>query len=406
MSFGITPQGFVRKPIETILQDLKDKAKLPSFFGADVDLDPTGFLSLFIQFFAEELDANWKQLESIFYSQFVDTAEGVALDFVVALGGISRNPARKAQVELEFSGVNGSEIPVGTLVQTPTGIRFITIEAGIISSGSATVSAIALVAGSSGIVPPDLINEIATPLSGVEAVTNPAPSFDGAERETDPELRERYKSRGVSGGSSLVALRALLADLSDVSSVVGYENVESFEDVSGRPPHSMEFVIEGGTSIDIATIFESYKPGGIQLHGDVSFVKPDPFGNPQTYRWNVPEVVTIYCKVNITKNASWVTGSEAIVRENIIKVIGGVHTAGAIAKEHKGKGIGKPVLGWELVAAQLGSDEFDTIRVLGIDLVTVKVGLTAAPDPSLDSLLLTASQKPFCETDNIQVVVA
>jgi len=405
VSFGVTSKGFIRKPLETILQDLRDKAKLPSFFGPDVDLSEVSLLSIWIQFFSEEMDTAWKHLESIFYNQFVDTATNVALDYVVGLGGITRNPSKKAEVLLRFLGVNGSPVPLGTICQTTNGIRFVTMDSGTVEAGSIDIPAQAILSGPDGIVPANSVTEIATPLTGIDSVSNPDPSFGGLPRETDIELRDRYKRRGVAGGSSLVALQTLLSDLPDTKSVVGYENVESFEDGQGRPPHSMEFVIEGGTNTTIADIFESYKPGGIRLVGDVVVTKLDPLGNPQTYRWNVPQALPIYVAVTIVKNSFWISGSESIVRENIIKVIGGIHTVGSDAKEYLGKGIGKPIYSWELTGAQFGSDDFDTVRIQGITSITIKVGLSESPTPNLDTLILTAKQKPVCLTSYITVGV-
>jgi hypothetical protein len=90
--------------------------------------------------------------------------------------------------------------------------------------------------------------------------------------ETDAALRfRRLQALSALGSGTLASIRAkLLTDVDGVTSVFGYENVTDATDVAGRPPHSIEIVVAGGTDLDIAKAIHSKRAAGVATYGNVN----------------------------------------------------------------------------------------------------------------------------------------
>lgn len=399
MSFGVTPAGFIRKSREQILSDQQANARL--LLGEEIDLSDQSPDGLRLQAQTDELDLLWKTLEDIYYSNYVSTATGISLDRAISVGGQERAKPKRSIVQLQFRGAVGSNITVGTIVQTRQGIQFITIESSeIADTGSGLVLAQCLQFGELGNVASNAITEIVTSASGIESVTNLEPASQGRIIETDAETYTRYKERGVAGGSSAFALQSELNNLQSVIIAKVYENASSIEDADGRPPNSMQAVIEGATGQEIGDLFLKKWPGGIQSLGSESITLQDNKGINRTYFYDRPENVRVYVKVILETNDLYQPAFDAVIKTNCIKVVGGVDANTSV---YPGKGIGESLYAWELEASQLGIEDFDTVRVFGIVSINVTIGLTNAPSATtLDAL---GNQRFKLNSDDIEIVI-
>jgi hypothetical protein len=86
--FGVTKSGFIIKPFQTILNDKADRAR--QMFGADVDLRSTSALRKMLDLSSYEDLELWKGMEQLYYSNFISTASGDALDLLGVDTGIAR----------------------------------------------------------------------------------------------------------------------------------------------------------------------------------------------------------------------------------------------------------------------------------------------------------------------------
>jgi len=120
----------------------------------------------------------------------VDNLKGPLLEmFVKQRKGIIRNPATFAKGVLQVTG-NGV-VNAGDLFETDAGIQFEAVESKSITDVG-MISIRAVKAGTTGNVPAQMIKQMPVTLPGITAVTNPEPTTDGYEAETDDSLRERY----------------------------------------------------------------------------------------------------------------------------------------------------------------------------------------------------------------------
>ncbi|PJZ53143.1 baseplate J/gp47 family protein [Leptospira adleri] len=399
---GVTEQGFIRKTRDQILSELEEKYR--TNLGQDIDLSILSEDGIRMRILADELDLIHQLAESVFYSNFAHTARGVSLDRVLNPLGAERQPAKRSIVALKFSGLEGSFVETGTICQTGSGYQFITIESGSISGGFVILNAQALSIeyGLNGNVAANTVNTINTAIAGVDSVANLEPARGGRSIETDVEYLNRFMGLGVNGGSSAANVQGVLNQIDSVLSAVVYENNTDFADIDGRPPHSMEAVIEGGSSEEIGDVFLKNWPGGIESYGSTNTTVIDSKGVARTYFFNRPTNVTVYVRIDIVQDSAlWIPGSESIVKTNCIKVIGGVDTVNAISTTYKGDGTGADVFAWKLIAAQSGLSEYESSKVQGIKSMSVKVGLSAPA--TLDELSMNSRQRAKLVTANVQV---
>lgn len=141
---------------------------------------------------------------------FASTTYGEYLDLRAEEHGVTRRPAVAATGTVRFTGTPGGTVPAGTVVATPVDefseepsmeyetTALVTLDAN--GEGKAPVRA--LVPGRAGVVPAGVIQVIATPVSGVSAVTNPEETRGGADIESDELLLERFYSQVRNQGTS------------------------------------------------------------------------------------------------------------------------------------------------------------------------------------------------------------
>ena len=91
---GLTPNGFEKKTLAEIKSELEDAFR--AVFGIFINLLPGSVLATIIGIFAERESLIWDLAEDVYNSQYPDSADGVNLDNVVAINGITRLAATKS----------------------------------------------------------------------------------------------------------------------------------------------------------------------------------------------------------------------------------------------------------------------------------------------------------------------
>lgn len=399
--FGLKPEGFNRKRLDDI--KLKIEEDLTDAFGA-LNLGPDSVFGQLVGIFSNANDQVWQEMENVYFSQYIATAEGTSLDNAVALQGLVRLEAQKTKVTLAVTGHQGVIIPAGSQVQIQGGGAiftnphdgeitrlnvfrgtiipnialsetiysvFIDGQAFSINSGmgatiqsiiddiveeinikSADVTATDLGNESFEIVTNDFnesfslmgssnftilsrtspilfeavntgsiqalvgtVNEIITPVSGWQSVTNYIEGLTGRARETDAELRLRARGSRVLGSGSVEAIQARLRqNVLNVVTALVFENRTAFVDQLGRPPHSFEAVVLGGADDAIAKEIWDNKPAGIETFGTEEVYITDSNGDSQLIKFSRPVRIYIWikCQIRVGSGTFPINGTDVI----------------------------------------------------------------------------------------------
>ncbi len=102
------------------------------------DFNPGSVIGTLVRAVAREMKLIYEQMDQAYSRAFIDFASGVALDNVVALLGITRNPAVAAKGQVTFSRKKAADrpypIPLGTRVSDESGRIFVTTLAGLLTN--------------------------------------------------------------------------------------------------------------------------------------------------------------------------------------------------------------------------------------------------------------------------------
>ncbi len=485
MAFGLTLNGFITKRIADIQTEIENS--LRSELGNSVNLLPSSVLGQLVGIFSERESEIWELVEAVYNSQYPATAEGLTLDNVVSLTGLTRQPGTRSTVDLLFKGSAGTVVPAGSVfavnndptarfllssdltlidgtdeVQTLTFgatpdagsfrfslngeesalINFNSLAANVenalnalsslssvlvagdfltgfvitfqgadgkedkpllsIVENTLTASAVAIttnvVETTKGVpsasatleaeeigektAPARSLTNIVNPISGLDAILNPADALVGRDIEDDASLKQRREnSLQRAGAGTLGAILSILADLDGVTAVVGFENINLIE-VDGRPPKSFEMVVEGGDLDEIATSIFENKPAGIETFGSIARPLTDSQGFAQTVKFSRPTGIEIFVEIDLSVDANYPADGDAQVQA-------------AIVAFGNGLGIGQDIIVFPKLICSIDS-------IPGITDVEIRIGTAVNPTAS-DNIAVDAAE--ISEWDSSRVVV-
>lgn len=401
-AYGLTAAGFIRKPLDVILAEMRARAE--SEHGADVDLSPASFHGIQIGLDADREARMWERLEEVYYSVYPDQANGVDLDRAVAFGGRKRKPARFALANMDITGTPGTLV-VDLPVETTGGVRFQLTSGGTIPGGGVlTLPYKAVKDGPAGNVPAGTLTVIPSPQAGVDSVINPDDAVNGAIIETDPGLRQRYFDQGASGGTTIPAMLAALNDDPLISSASIDENTTDATSPEGVPPHSFEVIVQSAAPAAIAQVLHDHRPTSIRAFGAESFGILDSTNIVRVQRWSISTTKDIWVTVSIIKNSEWVEGQEAAVITNVINKIGGTDSTGPEPITYTGLSPGDDVVAFEIAATMHGSSGETFQSLTGIASIEVLIGFAPAPTLS-DPLTIFLREEATTTDDKVLVNV-
>jgi uncharacterized phage protein gp47/JayE len=232
--------------------------------------------------FARELAVLRKQLELVYRSGFVDTAEGTALDMVVALLGVERKKGDFSTGTVRFFRDTPAPadvfIPDGTRVSTALNppVSFVTTTAKTLRRGQLAVESEvrAEVKGAAGVVDAKTITVINQPILGISKVINDSATALGGADESDAELRARVKKVAERAGKATP-----LAIVNALTEVGGLKenDIKLVEDLALRPGVVQVFVARDATpdlAQEVQDAILNSRAAGIRVENNLSFALP------------------------------------------------------------------------------------------------------------------------------------
>lgn len=325
----LTAQGLQIKTVEQILAELSADQRGENGLHPLLNTDPDSPMGQLNGTFASQLREAWEVLGILFGSLDPGEAEGALLDQVSAITGTKRNPATRSR----FVGTHRLTVGLDAAASCPTGtifavdgdptVRFVATE-----TVTATLAGPYRVAAECEATGPVHCNAgtltvIATPVVGLQSVTNDYDAELGAAEDLDPALRVRRESElRATGAANPDALRSdLLAlevdGLKPIQSCKVFANDGDVYDVHGLPPHSLECLIYDGLAAatpaeTIAQVIWDGKPGGIRMIGNQSGIAVDDTGAHQVVPFSRPAIRDLDIKITLSADADYYAGDDAV----------------------------------------------------------------------------------------------
>lgn len=244
------------------------------------------------------------------------------------------------------------------------------------------------------LLPEGVITNIVKADAGLLSVVNICGYIAGRDEETDPEFRQSYADKIFNRSSRMLeSIRsAILNNVQGVTSVAPYENASHEWDEYGRPPHSIEIVVDGGDSTEIAQQILENKAGGINTYGDTAVVLAGAYDEDITIRFNRPTTIYTWFRLGITlrKNEAIPPNYVDLLREVVLKNVEALNAGSDVVPQEFMS---------ELYAACSGISYID-------------IGLYSTDDPAgkpqgypARSAEITARQRAYTTEEMIEVAI-
>ena len=157
------------------------------------------------------------------------------------------------------------------------------------------------------VIPSGVVTKIVKAVAGLHSVINVGSYIAGRLTETDGEFRQSHIDKIYNRSSRMLeSIRsAILENVQGVQTCAVYENDTNITDGMGRPPHSVEVVVDGGDKAEIAEQIFNTKAGGISTYcvegeNGITVTVKGAYGEDIDIRFNRPVKVYVYFKVGVT----------------------------------------------------------------------------------------------------------
>ena len=315
----ITAQGLQIKRLAQIVAELEESFR--NAFGENIDLVANAPLGQIIGIISEREALLWELVQDLYNSQYPNTSSGRNLDNSVSLTGTRRKPATFSSVQGIARGADGTLIPAGTIiaVQGNPDARFVTQSDATISvaDGDTFKSLpIDLVAESTGPFETAIgtLNDIVTPVGGLESFTNEAIGDVGSNAENDADLKiRRLQELNLAGVATVEAIKSRLSARENVEAVEVFVNKNSIT-INGRPPHSVEVLVKGDNDDDLAVAIFNLVGGGITYVGNVVKNIIDSQGHNQEIKFSRPVDVPIFVEFTVSTNSLYPVDGDDLIK--------------------------------------------------------------------------------------------
>lgn len=244
------------------------------------------------------------------------------------------------------------------------------------------------------LLPEGVITNIVKADAGLLSVVNRCTYIAGRDEETDAEFRLSYADKIFNRSSMMLeSIRsAILNNVQGVRSVAPYENPSHEWDEHGRPPHSIEIVVDGGDSTEIAKQILEKKAGGINTFGDIVVNLAGAYDEDIPIRFNRPTTIYTWFKLGITLRKN-----EALP-PNYVELLRNVVLSNMDALD----------AGVDVVPQEFMSELYKAcsgVSYIDIGLFATSDAAAGPTDYHARSAEITARQRAYTTEDMIEVVI-
>lgn len=384
-NFGLTDQGYLAPSYEELLDSVQDD--FLRVFPSDLVLTSNSNAGILSRLIAWREYEQIQAQQQVYYSAFVSTATGSALDRLGANVGLPRKVDRPASATLTIVTDGEYLIEAGTKFETEDGYIFdltddvlTTLEG---DTWQAVGNAEAEDTGEITNVEPNTITIVYNPDESIISVTNPEKASGGQDYEEDAQYRARLIAENANRPSpTLNGVRSALLNVQGVREVNIVENQFATADKYGNPPYSVHIYCLGGNKQDIADCLIEHLAVGITLTGTTYCDAIDATGNTKRVYFDFATDRPISVQVKLKTNAEWnVDEGSNYVKETVVDFINQLQ------------------MGDTVYLTKLYPQIY---AIAGIDDAKILIG-KSKDTLSADDIVLDEFEAPSCKTDDVEV---
>ena len=218
--------------------------------------------------------------------------------------------------------VNESNITLDVISESASRSGILVLSDNLTTASVTTLADFATIDYGKLIFPNGTITIMITNISGFNAVENLIEPTYGRLQETDVELRHSYLAKSAIRSTRMIdsICSQLINNVPNVESATGYENDTDDTDEEGRPPHSVEIIVDGGDETSIASIILDKKAAGIQTFGSITVNVATEYGDSIPVSFNRPEYIYVWMKVTLDADKAYLPTNYAnLTIESIVE---------------------------------------------------------------------------------------
>lgn len=323
-------------------------------------------------------------------------ADGIFQEALAAIYFLTRKTAQPTVVECVCTGLQGTTIPAGSMIQNDDGYKLTSVGAVTIpASGSINVEFQTVDVGAIPI-PANSCNKIITVIAGWDTVSNENAGVVGQleESRTALETRRALSVAKNSHGSRL-SLQGSIASIDGVLDCLVLENKSNASvTIQGVSliSHSVAICVYGGTDEAIAEMIYSKLDAGCGTNGSTTVTYTSEDGVPNSYQIVRPTPTNLYVEVTINETATTPATIEDDIKNAIVDDFNGLDVNSGNLR----RGCGQTIYASSFSVA--------LIKTAGVsDLVSIEIGRSAGT--YTNSVVMDADEEPILTTNNINVVM-
>lgn len=262
----ISNTGLVTERLDAILTRLSQSMR--DIYGQDINLNADTQDGQFIGILSQGIADFNEVLAGVYAMSDPTTAVGRWLDIQLKYVGLERNRATFSYLnDVQFTVVNNTIIPEGYTLIDENGTEWTTTNTATSTGTSLVMQLRSVEVGAFHLAASKLLTP-KTIVLGVQAVTTTSDSVLGKTQESDAEALARFlRSYTINNLDEREGLEGALLALTDVRDAKVHENYTSATDANGVEAHSINPVVIGGLSEDIALQILRKKAVGCGLQG-------------------------------------------------------------------------------------------------------------------------------------------
>lgn len=289
-----------------------------------LNLDSASPMGQVVDLLVAEIEAKNAEIAYLANMLNMSSARGIWLDALGSLYFIERKMSEPTVVTCECTGIAGTVIPFGSLVEDANGnkLRLLDTRGITISSDGKGTGTFSTTEHGPIVINAHSVTKIVTVAAGWDTVDNASSGAIGRDRETDAEYLARIKiSLANNAQGTIEALRADVTALEGVIACTVLENITNVPvtkfgvQLTG---HSVGVCVYGGDDGEIAEAIYKKKDAGCGTSGPNTVTYIDPEYPEEKYEYKIfrASATRIYIKISSYQTIS--TEVQATLRSAVV----------------------------------------------------------------------------------------